>query len=58
MRIPPTYVVFRSATTAITLVLLVLVGIGLSSRGPFGGLGWLTGHVVVFVHRATGVRLP
>jgi hypothetical protein len=58
MRIPLTYIVFRSVTLAITLILLVLAGLGLSSHGPFSGLGWLTGHVVLLVHRTTGVKLP
>lgn len=58
MRMPATYVVFRLATIALTVAVLLLAGLGLSSHGPLSSLGALTDHVISWVYRSTGVRLP
>jgi hypothetical protein len=44
MKIPLTFVIFRIAAVTITVLLLLFFGLGLSGRGPLGGLGGITSH--------------
>jgi hypothetical protein len=55
MRTPPTFAVFRVTAAAITVLVLVLVGISLSGRGPLDGLGTVTSHAEHWLQVNTGV---
>jgi hypothetical protein len=54
MRIPPSFVIFRVATPTITLLILLLVGMGLSGRGPLSGLGGITSHAASWLRVTMG----
>jgi hypothetical protein len=55
MRTPPTFVIFRVSTAAITILVLLLFGLGLGGRGPLYGLGALASHAVNWVRDNTEV---
>jgi hypothetical protein len=44
MRTPPHVVVHRLVAVVITVLILLVIGLGAASRGPLGGLGAGTGH--------------
>jgi hypothetical protein len=52
---PPTYFAFRAVAVAITVLMLVLFGLGLHGRGPFHGLGPVTSNVTSWLHANTGM---
>ena len=52
---PPTYVAFRATAVAITLLVLLLFGMGLRGSGPLHSLGPITNTVVSWLHLNTGV---
>jgi hypothetical protein len=56
MKTPPTYAVFRIVALTITVLVLLLFGLGLSSRGPAASLGGLTGHAIHWLHISLGVH--
>jgi hypothetical protein len=55
MRTPPTFAVFRITAAAVTVLLLVLVGMGVSGHGPLDGLGTVTSHATQWLRVNTGV---
>lgn len=55
MRTPPTFVMYRASAVTITVLILVLAGLGLSGRGPLGGLHTVTTHTVSWLRLNTGV---
>lgn len=55
MTTPPTYVTFRAAAVTLTLLVLLLFGLGLSGLGPLDGLGVVARHAVGWLHANTGV---
>jgi hypothetical protein len=55
MRTPPTFVIFRAAAAAITLLALLLFGLGLARLGPASSLGGLTEHATSWLRLNTGV---
>jgi hypothetical protein len=57
MRTPPTFVIFRAITVAITAGVLLLFGLGLGGRGPLNDLGSLASHAVSWVQDNTGVAI-
>jgi len=57
MRTPPTFVIFRAAAAAITLLILLLFGLGLARLGPASGLGGLTEHATTWLRVSTGVDI-
>jgi len=57
MKTPPTFVIFRAATSAITLLLLLLFGLGLAGHGPLGSLHALTSHAITWLQSSTGLAL-
>jgi hypothetical protein len=56
MKTPPTYAVFRITAVSITVLILLLFGLGLSRRGPFDSLGGLTSHAIYWLHINMGVH--
>jgi hypothetical protein len=54
MNTPPTFIIFRITSATITVLALLLVGVGLSGRGPAGGLGALTTHLTGWLRDNTG----
>ncbi|HET7018363.1 MAG TPA: hypothetical protein VFI65_30875 [Streptosporangiaceae bacterium] len=57
MRIPISYVVFRSLVSAGTVLVLLLVGLGLGGFGPFSGAGYFARHALNWLSIYTGVPL-
>jgi hypothetical protein len=57
VKTPPTFVIFRSVAAAITLLVLLLFGLGLARLGPAGSLGGFSGHVTSWLHVNTGVDI-
>ena len=57
MRTPPTYVAFRAAAGAVTVLVLLLFGMGLRGHGPLHSLGPVTSNVVSWLHVNTGVDI-
>jgi hypothetical protein len=57
MRIPATYIVFRCACVFLALLLLVLLGFGLSGSGPFSGVASLEHSAHSWLLHNTGVSL-
>jgi hypothetical protein len=54
---PPTYVAFRAAAVAITLLVLLLFVLGLRGSGPLHSLGPITSSVVSWLHGNTRVSV-
>jgi hypothetical protein len=46
---------YRASAVTITVLILVLAGLGLSGRGPLGGLHTVTTHTVSWLRLNTGV---
>jgi hypothetical protein len=57
MRTPPTYVAFRAAAVVVTVLVLLLFGMGLRGLGPLHSLGSVTRNVVSWLHVNTGVSI-
>lgn len=57
MKTPPTFVIVRAATSAITLFLLLLLGLGLAGHGPLDSLHALTSHAIDWLRSNTGLAL-
>jgi|HubBroStandDraft_2_1064218.scaffolds.fasta_scaffold3817287_1 hypothetical protein len=57
MRIPLTFVGFRLVAIIVTVLALLVVGMGLSGRGPLDALGGVTQHVADWLRINTGVRI-
>jgi len=57
MRIPPTFIVFRAAAATITLLVLLLFGLGLARLGPASGLGAFAEHATGWLRVNTGVGI-
>jgi hypothetical protein len=57
MTTPLTYVIFRALAAAVTLTVLLVVGLGLARMGPLSSLGGLTHHAATWLHINTGVDL-
>jgi hypothetical protein len=56
MRVPVTFVVFRSVAVALMVLALVAFGLGLSGHGPLGGLVSWTNAARSWLHINTGVN--
>jgi hypothetical protein len=54
MRTPPTFVIFRVTAVTITVLVLLLFGMGLGGLGPLDGLGVVTSHALSWLHINTG----
>jgi hypothetical protein len=54
---PPSYIAFRAAAVAITVLLLLLFGMGLRGRGPLHSLGPVTSNVISWLHTDAGVNI-
>ena len=57
MKTPPTFVVFRAGVAAITLLALLLFGLGLARLGPASSLGGLDEHATTWLRVNTGVGI-
>ena len=57
MRIPVSYVVFRSLVCTGTVLVLLLAGLGLGGFGPFSGAGSFARHALDWLSIYTGVPL-
>ena len=57
MKTPPTFVVFRAGVAAITLLALLLFGLGLARLGPASSLGGLAEHATTWLRVNTGVGI-
>lgn len=57
MKTPPTFVIFRGVAVAITLLVLLLFGLGLARLGPANSLGGLTEHATSWLRVDTGVGI-
>jgi hypothetical protein len=57
MRIPISYVVFRSLVAALVFLTLLLAGLGLAGHGPFGGAAQVGTHALHWLSEYTGVPL-
>jgi len=55
MRIPLTFVVFRLVAVIATVLVLLVLAMGLTGRGPLHVLGGATSYVVNWVRVNTGV---
>lgn len=53
---PSTYIAFRATAVAVTLLVLLLFGMGLRGTGPLHSLGPITNTVVSWLHLNTGVN--
>lgn len=53
---PSTYVAFRATAVAITLLVLLLFGMGVHGSGPLHALGPITNTVVSWLRLNTGVN--
>jgi hypothetical protein len=52
---PRTYVIFRAAAVTMTALILLLLGLGLSGRGPLGSLGPVTSTTVSWLQVNAGL---
>jgi hypothetical protein len=52
---PPTYIAFRATAVAITVLVLLLFGLGLQGLGPLHSLGPVASNVTSWLHANTGV---
>lgn len=50
MKTPPQVIIYRLVTAAITVLILLAIGLGVASRGPLGGLGARTSQADQLVH--------
>jgi hypothetical protein len=50
MRTPPHVVIHRLVAAAITVLILLAIGLGAASAGPLGGLGAGTSHADELIH--------
>lgn len=57
MRIPLTFVIFRLIAVTVTVLVLLVAGMGLSGRGPLDALGGVTHHAADWLRINTGVRV-
>ena len=57
MRIPISYVVFRSLVTALVFITLLFAGLGLAGYGPLAGAAPLLSHALHWLREYTGVPL-
>ncbi len=57
MTTPPTFVVFRASAATITLLALLLFGLGLARLGPASSLGGLAEHATTWLRINTGVGI-
>jgi len=57
VKTPPTFVIFRGVAAAITLLVLLLFGLGLARLGPASSLGGLTEHATSWLRVNTGVGI-
>jgi hypothetical protein len=55
MKTPPTYVAFRLVAVTLTVLVLLVFGLGLGGLGPLEGLGVVAKHAVSWLHANTGV---
>ena len=55
MKTPPTFVIFRAAAATITLLVVLLFGLGLARLGPASSLGGLAEHATTWLRVNTGV---
>jgi hypothetical protein len=56
MKTPSTYIAFRATAVAITLLVLLLFGMGMHGAGPLHSLGPVTKTVVGWLQLNTGVK--
>jgi hypothetical protein len=50
MKTPPHVVVHRLVAAVITVLILLVIGLGVASHGPLGGLGAGTGRADQLIH--------
>lgn len=55
MSTPPTFVVFRACSVALTVLILMLAVLGLEGHGPLASLHVVTTHTVGWLRLNTGV---
>jgi hypothetical protein len=57
MKTPPTYAAFRVAAVAVTVLVLLLFGLGLRGLGPLHSLGPVASSMVSWLRVNTGVNV-
>jgi hypothetical protein len=55
MRTPPTFVIYRIGTASVTVLVLLLFGLGLGGWGPLHGLSAFSSHAVDWLQARAGV---
>jgi hypothetical protein len=58
MTVPPTFVIYRTAVVSISVLLIVIFGLGLASLGPLSGLHVFTNDAISWFQDNTGIILP
>jgi hypothetical protein len=58
MSAPPTFVIYRAAVVSISVLLLLIFGLGLADIGPLHGLHVFTNDAISWFQDNTGVILP